>query len=169
MPPWRCETSVRPAPPSAAAVRLPGRSLRIDGRAVRGPFRVEGGTRERHPAARMLSIRAATSSISRRSSSSASSAATSAARVALRCSRAALSRIARRIASDLLRPVASSKASARRASGSRRTLIAAAMQTVYHDSSYKRCQFCGARCLRRHDKSGRRESNSHDQLGRCTA
>jgi hypothetical protein len=137
MPPWRCETWARPIPLSVAATRLPGRLPRTGGHAARGLFRVEAGTREYHPAARMLSIRAATSSISRRSSSSASSAATSAARAALRCSRAALSRIAWRIASDLLRPVASSCANARRVSGSRRTLIAEVTSLVYHDSSYR--------------------------------
>jgi pyridoxine 4-dehydrogenase len=44
------------------------------GRAARGPFPVAGGTRGCHPAARMLSMKSAASSISRRSSSSASSA-----------------------------------------------------------------------------------------------
>ena len=114
----------RPVPPSEAEARWPGRSRHIVGPAARGRPRVARGTRVHHPAARMVSIMAATSSISRRSSSSASSAATSAASTARRCSRAALSRIARRIASDLPSPVASSWASARRASSSRRTLMA---------------------------------------------
>jgi hypothetical protein len=137
MPPWRCETLARPAPLYEAVARWLGRSPRIGGHAARGLSRAADGIRVYHPAARMLSMRAATSSISRRSSSSASSAATSAARTAPRRSRAALSRIARRIASDLLRPVASSCASARRASGSRRTLMADVTQRAYHDPSYK--------------------------------
>jgi hypothetical protein len=85
----------------------------------------------------MLSIKSATSSISRLSSSSASSAATSAAKVARFRRRPALSRIARRIASDLLIPVASSWASACNASGSRRTLIAEDIARAYHKLSYR--------------------------------
>jgi hypothetical protein len=121
---------------SGAAVRPPGRSRRIGGLVARDRFRVGGGTRECHPGARMLSMNPATSSISRLSSSSASSAATSAARAARLRRRPALSRIARRIASDLLMPVASSCASACRASESRRTLMADDMPRVYHDPSY---------------------------------
>ena len=91
-PAWRCATLARPIPLSVAGARWPERSLHIAGPAARRRSRVARGTREHHPAARMLSIMAATSSISRRSSSPASSAATSAARTARRCRRAALSR-----------------------------------------------------------------------------
>ena len=140
------------------------------------------------PGARKLSITAAISSISCRSPSSASSAATSWASALRRCSRAALSMIARRIASDLLSPAASSWFSARSASSSKRRLIATVTGGVYHDSSYTTSPAGGPaplvrpgvgravgcrldvapvgvpRGLRRW--SGRRESNPHDQLGR---
>ena len=102
---WRSATWARPGPPNAAATRRPARSPHNAARVARGRCPGVGGIRECHPAARMLSMNSATSSISRRSSSSASSAATSAASVARRRSRSALSRIALRIASDLLRPV----------------------------------------------------------------
>jgi len=81
---------------------------------------------------------AATSSISRLSPSSASRAATSAANSERFRRRPALSRIARRTASDLLRPVASSCASACKASRSRRTLITEDTPQVYYELSYRR-------------------------------
>ena len=108
----------------------------------------------------MLSMNTATSSISRLSSSPASSAATSAARAARRLSRLALSRMARQIASDLLMPVASSCASACKASRSRRTLIADDIRHVHHELSYN---------MPRLGRSGwerGRESNPHYQLGK---
>ena len=137
MPPLRYARSELRVRLNAAGTRSPARLRRIAGPAAHGRFRVEDGIRERHPAARMLSMNAATSSISRLSSSSASRAATSAASSERFRRRPALSRIARRMASDLLMPVASSCASACRTSGSRRTLIADDIAQAYHVPSYR--------------------------------
>ena len=92
----------------------------------------------RHPDARRLSIREATSSISLRSSSSASSAATSARSVSLRRSADAASRIDFLIASDRLIPEASSVRSALCTSSSIRTDTAFAIRQAYHVMSYNR-------------------------------
>ena len=119
-----------------ARTRWLGPPRQIGGRVARVLGRVASGTRGCHPGARKLSITAAISIISCRSPSSASSAATSWASALRRCSRAALSMIARRIASDLLSPAASSWFSARSASSSKRRLIATVTRRVYHDSSY---------------------------------
>ena len=109
--------SERPGAPNAVAMRRTGRSRHTGGCAARGQFLVVAGTRRCHPGARKLSMNSATSSISWRSSSSASSAADSAAAAARRCSCPTLSRMARRKASDQVRPVDSSCARARSASG----------------------------------------------------
>jgi hypothetical protein len=136
MPASRLPKLERQVPPTGAAAHWLARLRRNADLAAHGRCRGEDGTRERHPGARMLSIMAAASSISRLSSSSASNAATSAANTARRLRRLALSRIARRIASDRLAPVASSCLSARIASSSRRTLIADDIALVYHNLSY---------------------------------
>jgi hypothetical protein len=126
----RYATSGQRALWSGAATRLLGRSRRIDALVARDQFRVGAGIRECHPRARMLSINAASSVISRLSSSSASRAATSAANAARFRRRPALSRRARRIASDLLRPVASSCASTWKFSVERVTRIELALSAL---------------------------------------
>ncbi len=142
---WRCGTSVLPGQLTLAGIRWLGPPRRTDARAARVPGCVACGTRGCHRGARKLSITAATSSISCRSDSSASSAATSCASVWRRWRRAALSMIARRIASDLLNPAASSWFNARSASSSKRKLIATVTKTVYHNSSYRTCASCSHR------------------------
>jgi hypothetical protein len=144
----RLGTWARRARPSEEATRWLARLLRSGGPAVHDLFREGGETHGRHPGARMLSMNAATSSISRLSSSSASRVATSAASAPRRRRRLALSRIARRIASDRLMPVASSCASACMASVSRRTLIADDMLRVYHIMSYSDVAANGLRMMR---------------------
>ena len=121
---WRCGRSALSAQPTWAEAQWLGPRHQTVVLAARGRARGASGSRGRHLRARRLSMRAATSSISRRSASSASSAATSPTRAWRRRIRAALSRIDRRIASDLLSPEASSWRSARNASSTRRTLIA---------------------------------------------
>jgi hypothetical protein len=130
-------TSAPPALPTEEASRWPAPVRRIGDLAARVHAPEELGTRRRHREARMLSMSDATSSISSRSRSSASSAATSAASAFPRCCLAAVSMIARRIASERLRPAACSCASARSASSSKRTLIAVT-KAAYHFLSYIR-------------------------------
>jgi catechol 2,3-dioxygenase-like lactoylglutathione lyase family enzyme len=72
--PPKAKPLARPIPLSVAGVRWPEQSRHIADRTARGRSLAACGTREHHPAARTLSIMAATSSISRRSCSSACSA-----------------------------------------------------------------------------------------------
>lgn len=118
--------------PNVEGTHPPGGRRRIAGLVAHGPVLAAGEAHGCHPCARRLSIREATSSISRRSASSVSKAATSPA-ISWRRSLCADSTRAILIASERFIPDASSRERARSASSSRRTDIAFGMAGVYHN------------------------------------